>query len=141
MNQIIDLLGQRYSDLRASSAIAQNMPEAESIGDQNYVLLTEHGISLVLPDTERVGVIQLHRAGHEGFSEYQGAMPGNVSFAMSRAEVRNLLGTPYLHGEKQAIPVLGEKPAWDSYLLDGVRMHIEYTRTAESVQLISLTSL
>ena len=138
MNRITDLLGRRYADLRASSIFGPNMPEAESIGDQSYVSLLEQGVSLVLPDNERVGAIQLHAAGHEGFSQFEGAVPGDIAFAMTRTEVRKQLGEPALYGEKQSIPVLGDKPAWDSYLLDGVRVHIEYTLQGGSVQLISL---
>lgn len=139
MSQIISLLGQRYADLQASSVLGQHIPPAELIGDQSYVSVPELGLSLVLPDHETIAVIQLHSAGHEGFSGFKGSVPGEVVFNMSRTEVRNQLGTPQLHGEKQVIPVLGDKPAWDSYFFDGLRMHIEYTSTAESVQLISLT--
>jgi len=40
----------------------------------------------------------------------------------------------------QSVPVLGDKPAWDSYLIDDVHVHVEYTLQNELVQLISLTS-
>jgi hypothetical protein len=139
MNQVSDLLGQRYEDLRASSILGPDMPEAELIGDQSYVSLPEQGMSLVLPDNERVGTIQLYAAGHEGFSQFDGDVPSGIAFAIPRSEVRKQLGAPVLCGERQSIPVLGEKPAWDSYLLNGIRMHIEYSLQGESVQLISLT--
>jgi hypothetical protein len=141
MSQIISLLGQRYADLLESSLLGQNMPQPELIGDQSYVSLPEYGLSLVLPDHETIAVIQMHSAGREGFSEFQGAVPGKVAFKMSRTEVRSQMGAPSLHGEKQVIPVLGAKPAWDIYVFDGLRMHIEYSQTAESVQLISLTTV
>ncbi len=140
MNQITDLLGKRYADLMLSSFFGPHMPEAEPIGDQSYVSLPDKGVSLLLPDNERVGVIQLYGAGHEGFSSFEGAVPRGVAFAMPRTAVRKQLGEPKNSGERQSIPVLGEKPAWDAYLLDGVRLHIEYTLQAESVQLISLSS-
>lgn len=140
MNRITDLLGQRYADLRASSALGQGMPEAESIGDQSYVSLPAQGVSLVLLDNDRVGVIQMHGAGHEGFAQFAGDVPGGIAFAMSRSQIRQLLGTPDRHGEKQKVPVLGDKPAWDNYLIDGMRVHVEYTLTGQSVQLISLAA-
>jgi hypothetical protein len=96
-------------------------------------------VSLVLPDSEKVGVIQLHGVGHDGFSQFAGPVPCGIAFAMPRTEIRKRLGKPDLHGEEQSIPVLGVTPAWDSYLLGGVRVHIEYTLQAESVQLISLS--
>jgi hypothetical protein len=116
------------------------MPEAEAIGDRSYVSLPSQGVSLVLLDNERVGVIQLHGAGHEGFVQFHGDMPGSLAFGMSRGQVRLLRGTPDRHGEMQAIPVLGDKPAWDSFVIDGVRLHVEYSIKDQLVQVVSLTA-
>ena len=38
------------------------------------------------------------------------------------------------------ISVLGNKPAWDSHLIDGMRVHVEYTIKELSIQMISLAA-
>lgn len=138
MIQIEDLLGRRYRDLKAASALGPDMPKPEAVEDQSYVSLIALGVSLVLPDHVHVGAIQLHGEGHEGFAGYAGRLPGDISFAMSRDEVRRKLGAPKKSGERTRVPILGEKPPWDSYAVDSAHLHIEYAMNCSRVRLVSL---
>ncbi|RYF17823.1 MAG: hypothetical protein EOO30_05770 [Comamonadaceae bacterium] len=139
--QIEDLLGRRYRDLKAEGVLGPDMPEPEPMDDRSHVSLIDQGVSFVLPDHVHVGAIQLHAEGHESFAAYRGRIPGSIAFAMSREEVRKKLGEPKKSGEVTKLPILGTKPAWDSYAIGSMHVHIQYTMNASRVQLVSLLPL
>jgi len=129
MSGPVDLLGLRYNQLTAQPDFRGTaVPPREVIVDQSYVNLENRGISLVLPDNEMVGTVQLHVVGHDDFGGYPDPLPHGLSFDMSRADVLARLGSPDEHGEEADVFLLGRKPAWDAYHRDGVRMHLEYVR-------------
>ncbi len=140
MMNIEELLGKRYTDLSSLPALTGiEIPPLEQIVDQSYVSFLTLGISLVLPDNQTVSVIQLHGDQHEGFTGYADALPCGLSFSMNRVAVRNALGIPEKSGEEKAVPVLGKKPGWDSFLVRGVRLHIAYTPGSNAIRLVTLT--
>jgi hypothetical protein len=138
MIQIEDLLGRRYGDLRAAAVLGPDMPEPQPVEDQSYVSLIAAGVSLVLPDHVHVGVVQLHAEGHEGFAGYVGRIPGGITLTMSRDEIRRKLGLPKKSGEAKRVPILGQKPAWDSYAIGSMHLHVQYSMNGSRVQLVSL---
>lgn len=109
------------------------------IEGQSYVELRAKGISCVSEDNATVTAVQLHSFGHERYSRYTGVLPCNLEFMMGRSQVRASLGTPQQSGEATAIPILGVKPAWDAFIIDRLRVHIEYTDTCDSIGMVTLT--
>lgn len=141
MNDLEGLLGLTYRELIArNSADRGDIPALERIEDQSYVEYHLSGISFVFSDNGVIGAVQLHAVGHEGFAEYGGNLPGGLFFSMNRVQVRNLLGDPDRHGEEERVLLLGVKPAWDSFLLEKIRLHVEYAPGEQAIQLVTITA-
>jgi hypothetical protein len=140
MDDIKELLGKRYTELKSVELFGTRVPLSEEIEGQSYVDFREAGVSVVLPDNETIGAVHLHSAGHEGFRGYAGPLPRGLKFAMSRKAVRALFGEPEASHDEQTVPVLGWKSAWDSFVVDSVRIHIAYSRGgSERIELVTLT--
>jgi hypothetical protein len=136
------LLGLKYDDLVASPNFAGiSIPPPNKIGDRSYVNFYSRGVSLVLWNNQTVGAVQLHAAGHEGFGGCVGDLPRDLSFEMTRSEVRQILGSPRRQGEEGSVPFLGKKPAWDSFDLGKTRLHIEYAFGANAIQMLTSTPI
>lgn len=139
MEPIEKLLGATIEELKNAPQLrGLVVPPLKPIEDQSYISMPDAGISMVFPDNRTVDAIQLHAAGHEGYSAYAAALPSGLVFDMSRAQVRDHLGQPDQQGEEKILPLLGKKPAWDSFARDGYRLHVEYNFGATAIQLVSL---
>jgi len=115
------------------------MPNLEFIGDEAYLEFKTLGISMVLFDGETVSAVQLHGEGHEGYSEFLGEIPSGITFQTSRDRVRDTLGKPLESGDGGRVLLLGFRPPWDAYLINGQRLHFEYKDDSESIQLVTIT--
>lgn len=115
--------------------------DTEKIGDESYVELPLIGISMVLPDGETISAVHLHASGHEGYSEFQGELPAGIVFAMSREEARSRLGNPAQCGDGGRVLLLGLRPAWDAFIVDGQRLHLEYTEDNQSIRLVTISAV
>lgn len=140
--QIQSLVGKNINDVRGMG-IFRNivMPDVEEIGDESYLELPLLGISMALPDGETIYAIHLHASGHEGYSEFQGELPGGIVFEMSREEARDHLGNPAQCGDGGRVLLLGSRPAWDAFIVDGQRLHLEYAGDNQSVRLVTISAL
>jgi hypothetical protein len=142
MENVESLLGIRYADLSTVSVFAGTpVPTREVVVDQSYVSFPKLGISLVLSNNETVSAVQLHTDRHEGFIGFAHALPKGIEFRMNRSAVRAILGTPEKSGEEKEVLLLGKKPAWDSFKVDGIRLHVEYSQGGGGIQLLTFTSL
>lgn len=139
---IQSLVGQNINDVH-DMGIFRNvaMLDVEKIGDESYLQLPLLGISVVLPDRETISVVHLHASGHEGYSEFQGELPAGIVFAISREEARARLGNPAQCGDGGRVPLLGPRPAWDAYIVDGQRLHLEYAGDNQSIRLVTISSI
>lgn len=135
------LLGISRHDVRCMDIFRSVvMPAVEKIGDESYLQLPLLGISMVLPDGETISAVHLHASGHEGYSEFQGELPAGIVFAMSREEARDRLGNPAQCGDGGPVLLLGPRPAWDAFIVDGQRLHLEYSEDNQSVRLITISA-
>ncbi|MCW3640077.1 hypothetical protein [Burkholderia cenocepacia] len=134
------LLGMKYDDLSSAPFFSgQLVPLREVVVDQSYVSCQALGVSLVLPDNETVTAVQLHADRHEGFVGYARALPSGLEFRMNRQEARAILGAPQKSGEEKELPLFGKTSAWDSFIVDGLRLHVEYLLGGNGIQLVTLT--
>ena len=134
------MLGSTYQDLITRSAFAPfTPPELEVIGDASYLELKRGGLSLVLPDGFTVSAMQLHSEGHEGHAEFKDMLPWGLSFQKGRKVTRALLGSPDSHSNEVVVPILGKKPGWDIFRDNGFRIHVEYSFSMESIQLVTIS--
>jgi hypothetical protein len=140
--QIQSLVGQTMNAVRGMGIFLNGViPDAEKIGDESYVELPLIGISMVLPDGEMISAVHLHASGHEGYSEFQGELPAGIVFAMSREEARDRFGNPAQCGDGGRVLLLGLRPSWDAFIVDGQRLHLEYAEDNQSVRLVTISAL
>jgi hypothetical protein len=72
---------------------------------------------------------------------YTQPLPGGITFAMSRAEVRKVLGQPASTLEKSGTGIFAITNAEDRWLTSaGHRMHVVYAPDDNSVTLVSITN-
>src|SRR3954466_13658916 len=79
MNDIKDVLGKHYMELKSFALFGGSVPALEEIENQNYIDFPEVGVSVVLPDKVTVGAIHLHSPGHENFRGYTGSPPHGLA--------------------------------------------------------------
>ncbi|MDM8358403.1 hypothetical protein [Pandoraea communis] len=140
MENIELLLGVRYEDLGQAPILAGiDIPLREAVVDQSYVSFPALSVSLVLPDNERVGAVQLHASKHDGFGGYAGRLPGQLKFEMNREDARAWLGVPVESGKEREVLPLGKKPAWDRFRVGQIVIHVEYSIGDGPIQLLTIT--
>jgi hypothetical protein len=138
-SDIESLIGTRYDDLANTAQFARdNVPERELIGDRSYVSFQQLGISLVLPNNENVGAVHLYSGGYDGFREYLGVIPGDVTFQSSRQDIRAAFGDPDVCGEAKHVEPLGIVPPWDRFTSKDLWLHFTYSSDCRSIQLITI---
>jgi hypothetical protein len=109
------------------------------IEDRSYVELLSDGVSCVSTDNRTVTAVQVHNAGHEGYSGYAGALPAKLQLWMGRPQVRALLGEPLKSGETSQVFVLGKMPPWDSFVVARLKVHVQYNFECNAIRMITLT--
>ena len=97
------------------------------------------GLSVIV-EADRVSVVQVYGSGHDRYTKFQGSLPANLHFEMSRAEVRDALGSPAACADAQRVPHLGRAGAWDRFDLPGLSVHIEYAYGEGTIRLTSLSA-
>jgi hypothetical protein len=110
----------------------------ESFDDETYYNFPQNGISFLTNGKQSIITIQLFSGEKDEYLMYQGELPHDLAFNLSRNEVRQRLGDPKSHGGGDLIPALGLSPHWDSYRMKNHVLHIEYTEKNMSIALISL---
>jgi hypothetical protein len=141
IESIEKLLGLDFESIRSSDVLSGvQIPEPEFIDLDSYIELPNLGVSLVLTRGEFVSTIQLYSQGRDGYREFDGKVPGDIVFSMSRADVRGKLGDAKSSGEAVSVPILGDKPAWDKFDVGGIAVHVEYCSDLTSVGLVSISA-
>jgi hypothetical protein len=143
MKSILDLLGKKPADIGVFFNLRNiGSPEKKPVGEPRYIELFEHGISFVLDENHIVECIQLCSKNYgENYEEYRGQIYSKLTFGSSRNEVRTICGSPYKW--KDGGPGMGLfggylKP-WDAFVIEGYRYHFEYSKTAQCIDLISIS--
>jgi hypothetical protein len=141
-NKIEFVLGKKVKEIQDTADFrGVSVPVPELIGDEYYIEIPSIGVSMVLPDGETVTAIHLHAENHEGYSQYQGEIPTGILFSMSREQVRKILGAPIQYSDGRKVLLLGERPAWDAYIINDLKIHFEYAENTDSIGLVTLSTM
>jgi hypothetical protein len=127
---LLSLVGRSASDAGVMAIIECEPDRIERFEHVGYVSLKNRGISVMFveaawlgpnfarpdPKALRVSGFHLHRAGHEGFSEYLGPLPGEVRFGDTQEEIERKLGRPLAIGGGGFTTILNKPiPRWVRY--------------------------
>ncbi|MBZ2190601.1 hypothetical protein K8B33_15980 [Alcanivorax sp. JB21] len=128
-----------YESIKQGAFDPFEVPDPEIIGDEAYVEIPEAGLSIVLYENGKIQAVHLHSDGHGGYQARVDGLPEGLAFDMSRKQVRAKLGEPLENSEGVMLPVLGQKPAWDAFGMQGYVMHVEYLTSKLGIQLVTLS--
>ncbi len=93
------------------------------------------GLVLYVDARSRIATIFLYGPKYGAGQQYNGCLPRDLVFTLSREEVAARLGQPQVTGYAS----LGGPP-WDRYDSANVCLHIEYSPDARSIALMTLMS-
>lgn len=115
-----------------------NSTEPEVMGESNYLNARDSGISFALNKKSKVESIFLYSDGVEEFKQYSEKLPGEISFEMSRAQVRKALGEPSLSGEAGGVGLMAIDFSFDRYESDTHYIRFEYTENDAHIRLVTI---
>jgi hypothetical protein len=115
-----------------------NSVEVEVMGESNYLNARDAGISFALNKQLKIDAIFLYADGVEDFKQYQEDLPGGLSFDMSRAQVRKVLGEPSFSGEAGGTGIMAIKFSFDRYESDTNYIRFEYTEKDKQIRLVTM---
>ena len=90
-------------------------------------------------EREEINGLFLHGKSHRGIKQFVDALPGGISFEMSREEVHKLLGKPDWSIEKGGIGIMAVTNSADKWFTEGKEgFRVEYAVDDKSISLVSI---
>jgi hypothetical protein len=135
------LLLKRADDPAVIELTNRKVNEINRSAYMGYVTSKDYGLSIIFkegewlfeqPQTENAKALylcafHLHRATHEGNSQYQGQLPGELVFSDSETEVIRKMGTPLANGGGGYSNTLKKPiPHWLKYRLGQNILHLQF---------------
>jgi hypothetical protein len=110
-------------------------------GEESYYLTNpEKGLGLVTDLDFVVNTIHLFSGNTLDDKTFLGLIPYNLSFAMSQTSIRSIFGIPDRRGGG-FIHLTSLIPIWDKYYFSNHSVHLQYSTSKESIDMITLASL
>jgi hypothetical protein len=97
------------------------------------------GVELAADGHGMVTAVFLHFQGDDGFSSFQGEIPGGAGSVPRRTYLRAMLGNPDEHGEAYRDRSLGDLGPWDRWVLAGFALHAQFAVDTEHLERVTLT--
>jgi hypothetical protein len=114
-----------------------NNAQVEIMGESPYLNARDAGIELVLTKKHKIDAIHLYNGTLEGFCRYPGPFPLDINFEMTRAQIRNKLGTPAMSIEPGGIGLMAIEHAFDRYENETYYIRFEFETGNGGVRLIT----
>ena len=131
-------LRRHLDGLEADPALHGALEPAEERDGRWHVAAPALGLAFAAPEDRVVSSVFVYCMSIEGFAPYGGPLPHGLSATMGRDQVRSLLGRPERSGEASRLPVLGDKPAWDRFVVDESRLHVSYRLGSPGISMLTL---
>jgi len=113
--------------------------EAVGSGLSRSYLSREAGVELAADAYGVVTAVLLHFHGDDGFTPFQGEIPGGAGSVPRRTHLLAMLGRPDAQGAPYRDRHLGEYGPWDRWVRAGFVVHAQYAVDGERVDLVTLT--
>ncbi|GEM_PF-6421391 len=115
----------------------------DNVENTFYLTNPKKGIELVISEEKLVTTIHLFSGQENGYSLFNEKMPFNLSFSMSKEDLRKLFGKPNRVGGGHNALYLGYVDPWEKFYLSPYTIHVVYKneRIAKiSIGLLSMES-
>jgi hypothetical protein len=136
-NSLFASLGQigLESDIYAQNF---NSEQIETMGESPYLNGRDAGIELCLTKKHKVQAIHLYSGKLEGFCRFAGPYPSGLSFTSSRAQIRAVLGEPFMSMEAGGAGITAIERSFDRYENEQFYIRFQYEVGDGAVRLITL---
>lgn len=124
--------------LQTEPALRDALHPAAELDGHWHVTAPALGLAFVARDDQVVSSVFVYCSPVEGFEPYAGPLPHGLTAAMSRDQVRSVLGPPERSGEASRLPVLGDRPAWDRFVVAEGRLHVSYRLGSAGISMLTL---
>ncbi|RSM51917.1 hypothetical protein DMB66_40830 [Actinoplanes sp. ATCC 53533] len=102
-------------------------------------LSRDAGVELAADAHGTVTTVFLHFHGDDGFTSFQGEIPGGAGRVPRRTHLREALGHPDEQGDPYHDRFLGDYGPWDRWTLAGFALHAQFAADGERLERITLT--
>lgn len=109
----------------------------EIAGESPYLSAKAAGIEFALYSDHRVRAVFLYAGGVEDNAQYVGALPAELSFASSRADVRAALGNPVFSIEAGGVGIMAIDYSADRYEDAAHYLRFEYAPGDASIRMVT----
>jgi hypothetical protein len=141
------LVGKHISEFVSLLGFPVVVPDRPPEGDPEFGLdrhveVPARGFAILVDWNDTANCVQFFsEGGQAGYRPYLGPLPHGLSFASSRAQVRQAMGEP-VKANDGGRAVLGLKiRPWDWFASDGRKVHFEYQDGGEAVRMVSVMPL
>jgi hypothetical protein len=112
--------------------------EIEIMGESPYLNATGAGISLPLSKKHKIEAIHLYCGTFEGFCRFEGGLPFDIGFDMSRTQIRDKLGEPTMSADPSGDGLFAITHSFDRYENTGFYIRYQFEAGDKAVRLITL---
>lgn len=142
MTELFDILGKHVSSPEATAALARYpklAPQVEDVepdDDVRYLRSRSDGLLVKLSAEGEILAIFLMGEGREGFSQFRGELPANLTFASKPPEVLKALGAPAYNRPPGKVGAFehGELFRFDR---PGHSLHFQFRGDRDGIELIT----
>ena len=113
--------------------------EAVGSGLSRWYVSRESGVELAADAQGMVTTVYLHFRGDDGFTSFQGEIPGGAGSVARRTHLRAMLGHPDAEGEPYRNRHQDDCGPWDRWVLAGFVLHAQFAVDAERLEQLTLT--
>jgi hypothetical protein len=110
----------------------------EIMGESPYLNARDTGTAFALTAEHVIKTVFLYAQGVEGFSQYAGALPADLTFSSSRKDVRIALGEAVLSGETGGSGFMAIDFGFDRYEQDKFYVRFEYAHDDSALRLVTI---
>jgi hypothetical protein len=97
------------------------------------------GVEIAADTHGMVTTVFLHFHGDDGFTSFQGEIPGGAGSVPRRRNIWAMLGRPDETGDPYRDRFLGDYGPWDRWLLAGFVLHAQFAPDGESLHRVTLS--
>lgn len=137
-NTIADWVGLELANISEGILFKHFFSNIHLDNSENTFYLTnaKKGIELVISEEKLVTTIHLFSGQENGYDLFNEEMPFNLSFSMSKEDLRKLFGNPNIAGGGHNALYIGYVDPWEKFYLSPYTIHVVYKK--ERIEKISI---
>ena len=138
---LTQLLGRTVLEARVQQICREYglIPRSGGPGLSRSYLAREAGVEIAADAHGVVTTVFLHFHGDDGFTSFQGEIPGGAGSVPRRWNIWAMLGRPDETGDPYRDRFLGDYGPWDRWLLAGFVLHAQFAPDGESLHRVTLS--